>query len=300
MILVHFVSFDHLNIINLQLHNFRMRNITIFSSLFLVFATFLTSCGEDSSVKKSRKINKVKFKPTPVLKYSVDAKYPHSPASFTEGLLVHNNEIFESTGSPNNIPTAVSVYGTVNATNGQIEVHNQLESKYFGEGITILNNKVYQLTYKSREGFVYDLKTKKKIKSFQIPTKEGWGMTTDGESLIMSDGSSNLHFMDSTTLEKTGTLKVFDNGRAMNYLNELEFVDGFIYANIFTTDWIVKIDMETGKVVAKIDLTDLKLEEDKLSLDALETNGIAYNHASGKFLVTGKMWQNIYVLSLFE
>ena len=258
----------------------------------------LGSCDTDTA-PKSKKINIPKHKPTPNLKYSLDATIPHSPTSFTEGLLFHNGDLFESTGSPENHPELLSVYGKV-SKNGEIEIHNQLDQKYFGEGITILNNQVFQLTYRSTEGFVYDLETKEKLKSFTIPTKEGWGMTTDGELLIMSDGSSSLHFIDPVSLEKVGTLSVFNNGRPVQYLNELAYVDGYIYANVFTTDWIVKIDLGTGKVVGKLDLTDLKLAEDKLSLDALETNGIAYNPENKKFYVTGKLWQNIYVISIFE
>jgi glutamine cyclotransferase len=116
----------------------------------------------------------------------------------------------------------------------------------------------------------------------------------------MTDGSSSLHFIDPITLEKTGTIKVFDNGRPVMYLNEVEYVKGFIYANIFTTDWIVKIDIETGRVVGRIDVTDLKLEEDKKSNTALETNGIAYNGKTNQFYLTGKMWNTIYVISIFE
>ena len=267
--------------------------LTIFSILLI------TSCDTETG-NKSKKINVPKRKPTPEIKYSVDKKIPHSTNSFTEGFLFHNGEIFESTGSPDNLPNTVSVYGTVNRETGEIDTHNQLDKKYFGEGITILNGKVYQLTYQSRTGFVYDLETKKELRKFQIPTAEGWGMTTDGESLIMSDGSANLHYIDPKSLEKTATLTVFDNGRQVNYLNELEYVNGFIYANIYTTDWLVKIDLDNGKVVGKINLTDLKLEEDKNSSDVMETNGIAYNPENKKFYVTGKMWQNIYVLSLFE
>jgi glutamine cyclotransferase len=259
----------------------------------------LISCSEENT-SKSKKIKLPKRQPIPVLKYSVDKKLPHSSNSFTEGFLFYNDQLFESTGSPQNLPSTQSVYGTVNSKSGEINTHNKLDPKYFGEGITILNDKVYQLTYKSREGFVYDLNTKKRIKSFQIPTREGWGLTTDGESLIMSDGSSNLHFIDPNTLEKTATLKVFDNGRPLHYLNELEFVDNFIYANVYTTDWIVKIDLDNGKVVAKIDLTDLKLEEDRIGDQALETNGIAYHPIDKKLYVTGKMWQNIYVINLFN
>lgn len=270
----------------------------VVSIIAILSLLFTVSC-DTGTTNNSKKIKSSKRKPTPEIKYSVDAKIPHSKNSFTEGLLFHNGVLFESTGSPEDLPTTVSVYGEVSAT-GEIVVHNQIDKKYFGEGITILNNKVYQLTYQSRTGFVYDLETKKQLRTFQIPAKEGWGMTTDGESLIMSDGSSSLHFINPNTLEKTATLKVFDNGRPVNYLNELEFVNGFIYANIYTTDWLVKIDLNNGKVVGKVNLTDLKLEQDKLSIDALETNGIAYNPANQKFYVTGKMWQNIYVLNLFE
>ena len=265
--------------------------------LFLFISITACESGESNRSKKIKTHNKQVIHD---LQYSVDQKIPHSSNSFTEGLLYHNGELFESTGSPDNHPELKSVYGTINISNGEIDVHNTLDQNYFGEGITILNNKVYQLTYKSREGFVYDLTTREKLRSFTIPTKEGWGMTTDGESLIMSDGSSSLHFIDPVTLEKTGTLRVFNNGRPVNYLNELEYVDGFIYANVFTTDWIVKIDIGTGKVVSKLDLTDLKLAEDKLSMNALETNGIAYNSDNKKFYVTGKLWKNIYEISIFN
>ena len=272
-----------------------LSQVTILLFLLISF----TAC-ESGDTNKSKKIKTHKKQVSHDLQYSVDQKIPHSINSFTEGLLFHNGELYESTGAPDNLPELKSVYGTVNKNTGEIDIHNILSQDYFGEGITILNNKVYQLTYKSREGFIYDLSTRKKLKSFTIPTKEGWGMTTDGESLIMSDGSSSLHFIDPVTLEKTGTLRVFNNGRSVNYLNELEYVDGFIYANVFTTDWIVKIDIGTGKVVSKIDLTNLKLEEDKLSLDALETNGIAYDPENEKFYVTGKLWHYIYEISIFN
>ena len=265
--------------------------------VFLLFS--FVSCDSGGS-NKSKKIKTHKKQVTKDLQYSVDQKIPHSNDSFTEGLLIYNDELYESTGAPDNLPNLKSVYGTVNNTTGEIDTHNTLDPSYFGEGITILNNKVYQLTYKSREGFVYDLTSRKKTGSFTIPTKEGWGFTNDGESLIMSDGTSSLHFIDPKTLEKTGTLRVFNNGRPVNYLNELEYVDGFIYANVFTTDWIVKIDIGTGKVVSKLDLTNLKLAEDKLSMEALETNGIAYNPKNHKFYVTGKLWQNIYEISIFN
>ncbi len=272
--------------------------ITSFLFITVLFIS-VYSCNNEPT-PKSKKLNLPKAKPTAYYKFSVDQRLPHSNNSFTEGLLFHKGQLFESTGSPDDLPNTQSVYGVVDSLTGQIDIHNTLEAKYFGEGMCILNNQVYQLTYKSRKGFVYDLESKEKIRSFQLPTMEGWGLTTDGESLIMTDGTPNLHFMDPITLEKTGTVKVFDNGRPVRYLNEVEYVDGFIYANVFTTDWILKIDVETGKVVGRLDVTDLKLEEDKLSSKALETNGIAYNPETNQFYITGKMWKNIYVISLFE
>lgn len=274
-----------------------MRSLPTIILVCIIF--ILSACGE-STPPKSKKVKRPKKLPTPTLKYSVDQKIPHSTNSFTEGFLFYNDQLFESTGSPQNLPATISVYGSVDFNSGEIDIHNQLPKKYFGEGITILNDKVYQLTYKSREGFIYDFGSRKQLRSFQIPTREGWGLTTDGESLIMSDGTPDLHFIDPNSLEKTATLRVFDNGRPVNYLNELEYVDGFIYANVYTTDWIIKIDMDNGKVVAKIDLTDLKLEEDRIGDQALETNGIAYHPESKKFYVTGKMWKHIYVINLFN
>jgi glutamine cyclotransferase len=275
-----------------------LRQIFLFGMILgLVLAS---SCDNGPSNSGSTKLKIPKSTKIPTLHYSVDDKLPHSTNSFTEGFLVHNGILFESTGSPENLPSTVSVYGSVSPENGEIDVHNQLEKSFFGEGISILNGKVYQLTYQSKTGFVYDLESKKLLRKFTIPTREGWGMTTDGESLLMTDGTSSIHFLNPETLEKIGTLKVFENGRPVNYLNEIEYVDGYIYANIYTTDWVVKIEENSGKVVAKLDLTDLKLEEDKLGSQALETNGIAYNPETKKFYVTGKMWKNIYVLSVFE
>lgn len=269
--------------------------------LFPIIAllVIMSSCASDAP-KESKKINVPKSKPTPEYSFSVENQYPHSQLSFTEGLLWYNNQLFESTGSPDNLPQAKSIFGPLDLTTGEIRVMNELDPQYFGEGITILNDKIYQLTYTSKTGFVYDLNSGKQLKTFTIPTKEGWGMTNDGESLIMSDGTEYLHFLDPNTLEKTGTLRVIDKGRAIRFLNELEYVDGYIYANIYTTDWIVKINVNNGGVEGKLDLTDLKLDQDKRTSNALETNGIAYNPENKKFYVTGKMWDAIYEISIYE
>lgn len=268
--------------------------------ILLTLCIRLISCGERHSKIQSRQIQRVKPKPSISLPYTIDQQLPHSQTAFTEGLQYYQDELFESTGSPSNLPQSVSIYGTVDSLTGEIEVHHTLDKKYFGEGICILNDRVYQLTYKRRIGFVYDLSSKKQLKTFKIPTHEGWGLTTDGEKLMMTDGSAYIHFINPTTLKKEGGIKVYNHRGAVENLNEVEYVNGFIYANVFTTNNIVKIDIETGQVVAKINLDALKAKEDGISDNALETNGIAYRSDTKQFYVTGKMWRNIYVISLME
>ena len=165
---------------------------------------------------------------------------------------------------------------------------------YFGEGIVILNNKIYQVTYTTQIGFVYDLKTFKKIGQFNYANKEGWGLTTDGKVLIMSDGTMNLTFIDPETFNVIKTMSVSENGYGLDNINELEYINGYIYANVWMNNNIVKIDAQSGKVLAKINLNPL-LEEAKASHpSSLEMNGIAYDSLSKRFLVTGKFWPTVY------
>jgi glutamine cyclotransferase len=232
---------------------------------------------------------------TPEIKYSVVSQYPHDINSFTEGLHFHEGKLYESTGSPDNVPQTRSLFGPVDMKTGKIDVKAELDkSMYFGEGSVFLNGKVYQLTYKNQTGFIYDGKTFQNIGKFTYTNREGWGLTTDGKSLIMSDGTSYLYFMDPVNFTITKTLDVAEGGRVVEYINELEYIKGFIYANVYMTSTIVKIDPNSGDVVGKMDLGSLLMESKTKSPTSLETNGIAYDSVSNKILVTGKMWPTIY------
>lgn len=230
-----------------------------------------------------------------VLEYTVVAQLPHDTMSFTEGLLMHNNQLFESTGSPSGSYFR-SVLGPVDLKTGKIDVKAELDKKYFGEGMIVFKNKIYQLTYTDQIGFMYDAKTYKPTGQFGYANKEGWGMTTDGEYIIMSDGTENLSYFDAD-FKLVKTLVVKDRGYAQENLNELEFINGFIYANIYTTDNIVKIDPATGTIVGKINLRPMSYNLRNSHPYAMETNGIAYDAANDKIYVTGKAWPFIYQIN---
>jgi glutamine cyclotransferase len=228
---------------------------------------------------------------SPRISYTIQRSYPHDTKAFTEGLLIHNGQLYESTGKDE------SWIGMVNTKTGAVDKKVILDKEYFGEGITILNNKIYQLTYTTRKGFVYDLKSFKELRQFSYKT-EGWGLTHDSANLIMSDGSDKLYFLDTTGLSVIKTIHVTDESGPLSDLNELEYADGFIYANVWQTDRIVKIDPATGSVKGIIDLTPLcnKVRTSNPGVDVL--NGIAWHAATKQFLVTGKYWPSVYVLKL--
>lgn len=235
----------------------------------------------------------------PQIHYSIINRHPHDVTAFTEGFLFHEGMLLESTGSPDNLPETESVIGIVDLKTGKIDKKVELDRDiYFGEGIVVLNNKLYQLTYKNQIGFYYDAKTFKKLGQFNYENKEGWGMTTDGSSLIMSDGTHQLTYLDPFSLKPSKKLTVTENDFFVQHLNELEYVDGFIYANIWLTNSIVKIDASTGKVVGKMDLTGLTNEVKVTHPQIAELNGIAYNPENGHLYVTGKMWPTTYELKL--
>jgi glutamine cyclotransferase len=228
---------------------------------------------------------------TPRLSYTIQNSFPHDTKAFTEGLLIHNGHLYESTGSDE------SWIGIVDIKTGAVDKKLVLDKKYFGEGIAILNNKVYQLTYTTQKGFVYDLNSFKKLREFSYKTP-GWGMTHDSRNLIMSDGTDQLYFLDTASLAVIRTIRVTDESGPLTALNELEYADGSIFANVWQTDKIVKIDPATGSVKGVIDLSSLcnKVRASYPSVDVL--NGIAWHPATKQFLVTGKYWPFIYVLKL--
>lgn len=231
----------------------------------------------------------------PQIKFTVENQYPHDITSFTEGFLFYDGKLFESTGATENLPQTRSLFGIVDLKTGKIDVKAELDRNiYFGEGMLILKGKVFQVTYKNQMGFIYDAKTFKNIGKFNYTNKEGWGLTTDGKSIIMSDGTSYITYLDPDSFKVTKILDVAENNYVIVNINELEYIKGFIYANIWMTNTIVKIDPNTGDVVGKIDLSSLSEESKAKSPGAAEMNGIAYDSISNKILVTGKLWPTIY------
>ena len=265
------------------------------SFYLLVLSSLIFSCN----FSKNESQTETDTLSTQNISYQVVGNFPHDTTSFTEGFLIHNGELWESGGSPEEIPVAKSMFGTVNHGTGKVNIKVELDKKvYFGEGICILNNKIYQLTYKNQKGFVYNLKTLKKIKEFTYSNTEGWGLTTDGKSLIMSDGTYELTFLDPEGFSVIKKLAVKENGYAVDKINELEWVNGFIFANIWMTNTIVKIDPSNGQIVAKTDLGELASQAKNQYPGSMEMNGIAFDSAKNQLMVTGKLWPKIFVLQL--
>ena len=190
--------------------------------------------------------------------------------------------------------------GIVNLNTGKIDKKIELDrNKYFGEGIAFFGNRLYQLTYRNHTGFIYDAATFKRVDSFRFKNQEGWALTTDSNSLIMSDGTNTLTWMEPTGCKPVKTLAVTENGVALDSLNELEYINGYLYANRYLRNYIVKIDPATGKVVARIDLSSL-VDAERVKNPAVDIpngnvlNGIAYDRDNDKIFVTGKLWSGIY------
>jgi glutaminyl-peptide cyclotransferase len=220
---------------------------------------------------------------------SIGPVYPHDTSSFTEGLLIYKGDLYESTGLEGKSKLIQTDLKT-----GKPIRYIDLDPKYFGEGISIIRDTVYQLTYQTKVVFVYTLKDFKKInKEFTIDT-EGWGMTTDGKELIASDGTSNLYYYDPSTFRKLRTQAVTEAGSPASNLNELEYIDGYIYANKWQQPYILKIDPASGIIVAKADITDLWKRVQSKDAAADVPNGIAYDSTTKKIYITGKRWPELY------
>jgi glutaminyl-peptide cyclotransferase len=266
-----------------------------FLSISVSFFLFACKDNTASSDTSPETITPAGSNEPPAITYTILNALPHDKNSYTEGLMMHDGKLFESSGAPQENDKTRSIVGIVDPSTGNIAVKAELDRKtYFGEGITILHNKLYQLTWTNRKGFIYDLKTFKKTGEFSIPSKEGWGLTTDGSSLIMSDGSSNLTFLDPLTFKTNRILGVTDNNGPAGNINELEYVNGTILANIYQTPYIIRIDPNTGKVLGKADFSKLVSELKIKDPDAEYMNGIAWDSAKNKILITGKLWPNIY------
>jgi glutamine cyclotransferase len=219
-----------------------------------------------------------------LIPYSIHRIFPHDTEAFTQGLAVANGKLIESTGQYGS-----SWIAEVDIATGKQDKKVILDKEYFGEGVTVLNNKVFQLTWKNNTGFIYDFRTYEKIGEFKYD-REGWGITHDNVHLIVSDGTDQLYFLDTLTLEPIRTLKVTEKGIPVDHLNELEFIEGYIYANKWQTNFILKIDPATGDVVGRLDLTKVAEAVYPGNPNADVLNGIAYEPRSKMILVTGKLW----------
>lgn len=224
----------------------------------------------------------------------VVGKLPHSRDHFTQGLEFHNGRLFEGTGQKGE-----SFIAEIDMNSGEPKRKFELDDRYFGEGITILDNKLYQLTYKAHKCFVYDLETFDKIQEFDYSFEEGWGLTNNGHELILSNGSNILYFLDPTDFTVKRELPVYFEDGEVGNLNELEYVEGEIYANIFTEDAIARIDPNTGKVLSFIIINKLR-NEVTYNPDMDVLNGIAYDKRTKKLYVTGKKWPNLFEIELTE
>jgi glutaminyl-peptide cyclotransferase len=229
----------------------------------------------------------------PVYGYRIMERYPHDPNAFTQGLIYADGVLYEGTGL-----NGRSSLRRVDLESGEVQQIVRLPDQYFGEGITIWNESIIQLTWRSQIGFVYDLETFELLGSFTYET-EGWGLTHDDTHLIMSDGSNLLYYLDPETFDVVGQLPVFAGDKPVTQLNELEYIDGFIYANIWHSDRIARIDPKSGQVTAWLDLSDLFPPAERSNPQAV-LNGIAYDAEGDRLLVTGKLWPSLFWIELVD
>lgn len=223
-------------------------------------------------------------------KLEVVAEYPHDTGSYTQGLFFHDGQMYESTGLHGK-----STFRKVDVETGEALEKLNFDKKYFVEGSVIWNGNLYILTWESRVAFIYDAETLEYKSSWKYP-REGWGITTDGKHLIASDGTANLYFMDENFAQKKKVLVTIDD-RPVRFLNELEYIDGKIWANVYTADEIVIIDPKDGRVEGVIDCRGL-LPKELRTPDTDVLNGIAYDEKTGKIYLTGKNWPKIYEIKL--
>lgn len=257
------------------------------SLLLSLLVLLFIGCKNESADTPTEITNSI---PAPAnIAYTIIKIYPHDTSSYTQGLIWHNGKLYEGTGLEGKSNLMV-----VNLTNGIAEKKISLPNAEFGEGITLLNGKIYQLTYTDHKVYMYNSSTFKKEKEFEWPY-EGWGLTNNGTHLIISTGGSNLYFVNPTTFKIERTMGVTDNLGYVDSINELEFVNGFIYANKYLTNYIYKINATTGLVEGKADLTNLLKDAgasyDPRTLDeGYVLNGIAYDSTKKVFFITGKNW----------
>lgn len=267
--------------------------------IFLTLAAIvfcITACNNDSSDDKDTAATTApNTVPAPAnITYNIVNTFPHDTSSFTQGLIWQNNSLYEGTGW-----WGQSHLLKVDIKNGRPSQSVALDSAVFGEGITELNNKIYQLTWQNHKVYVYDAQTFKKLKELSWE-HEGWGLTNNGTELIVSTGDSNLYFVNPETFKIIKIVGVADNNGPVGNLNELEYVNGFIYSNIYLSDLIIKIDPANGHILGKIDLSGLLAKAGK-QVDTEEgyvLNGIAYDSTKKSLYITGKKWPLLFEMKV--
>ncbi|HEY3041524.1 MAG TPA: glutaminyl-peptide cyclotransferase [Pyrinomonadaceae bacterium] len=230
-------------------------------------------------------------KPVPIYSYEVAHVFPHDPGAFTQGLFFHDGKLLESTGQEGR-----SSLRRVELETGKVVQRFDVPEPYFAEGTTLLKGKIYQLTWQHQLGFIYDAWTFEKIGQFNYQG-EGWGLANDGQSLIVSDGTNRIRFLDPENFQVRKTIAVVDGSMPINEINELEYVQGEIYANIWHVDRIARIDPQTGRIVGWIDLTGL-LGTGEVHDEEAVLNGIAFDETNGRLFVTGKLWPKLFEIRL--
>jgi glutaminyl-peptide cyclotransferase len=284
-----------------------MRAVIFFFSLALAF-TGSSSCSEKGANNAAKpannstnaNVNSAANKSTSAItkyNYEIVNTFDHDPSAFTEGLQFYNGFLYESTGGKTGDNFSSSVR-KVDLRSGKVLQKFDLSKDYFGEGLTILNGKIYQLTWQERTCFVYDLETFKLLKEFKFDG-DGWGLTNDGKNIIMTDSTHVIRFMDPENFKLVKTLPVFDAaGQPLMAINELEYIKGEIWANIWQKDVIVRIDPGSGKLLGTIDFSQLAgtVRDKERRSDVL--NGIAYDETADRIFVTGKMWKKLYEIKV--
>jgi glutamine cyclotransferase len=225
--------------------------------------------------------------------YKIIKVFPHDRNAYTQGLVYDNGILYESTGLETK-----STLRKEKLQTAEVLYSITIPNNFFGEGITILNNKIYQITWQDHVGFVYDKDNFRVISEFNYNT-EGWGLATDGTKIFMSDGTNKIYFLDPTTLTQTGYIEVYDNKNPINLLNELEFINGILYANVYTKNFIVTIDPNNGKVLSKIDFTGI-LPNSLRTQNTDVLNGIAYDKKLNRIFITGKNWPRLYQVKIID
>lgn len=219
--------------------------------------------------------------------------YPHNKTAYTQGLVFEDGILYEGTGQRKE-----SVIRKIDFEKGETIAELNLPPQYFGEGITIFGDKIIQLTWTSRKGFVYDKNSFQLLTTIEYYT-QGWGITTDGKKLLMSDGSETIHFLDPEYFNEQGKIQIYDQNGPVQNINELEYFNGLVYANVWQTAEIIAFDIETGKVVKRIDCSNAVPQGFENDMDNV-LNGIAYDHKNDKIFITGKRWPVLYLVEFVK